>query len=749
MENLSFSVLSSQISQLCCFLILGSSVVAADFTVTNTSDRGAGSLHQAITDANALAGQDRVVFNIPGPGVHVIDVSETLLPQITDPVVIDGYTQPGAKANTLAAGFDGVILIQIDNVRHSLGRGLWVSGGNSLIRGLSITGFIGSAAIELGGTGNTIQGNFLGLRADGSTAGLNSWGVLVTDSSGTVIGGTTPAARNIISGNFSGIRIGQEGATILGNYIGTDKSGTISVGNVHGIYQELSERAGAQGTVIGGVTPGAGNLISGNGVGVQLGWIYSGPLFVPPVFFASSAHRVTVLGNVIGLKSDGTALSNGTGINISAGTENVIGGLEAAAGNIIAFNSVAVAMSDPIPPTVYTARNSVLSNSIYGNDSAISLQGRTTTGRTNDSMDSDEGANHVQNFPVVTSSQISGSSISVQGTLNSTPNQQFTIQLFADSNDFLHPMQTFLGTTSATTDNNGNANFSATVPFPDPNVTINATATDPAGNTSEFFLIPSKFRNLSTRARIQPGEEALIGGFITQGNPTFLEIIARAIGPSLSVGGIPVAGRMEDPVLEVYYSNGTLFKSNDNWRDNPNDAAEIQKYGLAPTSDLESAIVFYPGTGEAWTAVVRGKNGSSGIGLVEFYDVSGTNLRPANISTRGLVQPGDNVMIAGFILADGNGGTHVVVRALGPSLGNAGIANPLPDPTLELYNAQGATIAMNDNWDDPDLPAIGLAPPAAAEAALHLFLAPGPYTAVVRGKGGASGIGLVEVYQLQ
>src|SRR5204863_507243 len=186
----------------------------------------------------------------------------------------------------------------------------------------------------------------------------------------------------------------------------------------------------------------------------------------------------------------------------------------------------------------------------------------------------------------ITATSVSGSNLSIQGTLNSMPNTQFTIQLFADGNDYLQPTRMPLGTANATTDSNGNANFSATVPLPPGNVTIDATATDPAGNTSEFFLRPSYFRNLSTPARIQPGGGVMIGGFIATGGYGNTAFVIRGIGPSLANSDI--ANPLADPVLELYDSNGALLATNDNWKDAQE--AEINATGLAPTNPAESAI---------------------------------------------------------------------------------------------------------------------------------------------------------------
>ena len=733
--------LLSLLYTLCC----ASAALAVDFPVINTNDQGPGSLNQAITDANANAGTDRIVFNIPGPGVHLIDVSNNALPEVKDPVIIDGYTQPGARPNQLAVGDDAIILIQIDNVNRGNAppTGLVISAGTSIVRGLSITGFNTSGIdLTVPGQANIIEGNFIGLKPDGQTLGRNVVGVNA-QTPGNLIGGTTPAARNVIAGDTTGLSRGiwvqREPNTISGNYIGSDASGTLALSHTTGIRAEGSLKSGV---VIGGTDPGAGNLILGNSMGIQLGAVYS---FLGNIVY-SPASGVQLTRNLIGVASDGkTPLGNNPlGIYILASSDTSVGGLDPNAGNVIAFRLNGVQINGFGTGTAIN--NRILSNSIAGAGIRIELGGGSP--HPNDAMDPDEGENHLQNFPIVTSTSVVGTNLSIQGTLNSTPNTQFTIQLFADGSDFLQPSQTFLGTTTATTDNNGNASFSATVPAPSGNVTIDATATNPAGNTSEFFLRPSHFRNLSTRARIQTGEAVLIGGLITEGSSnTGAEIIVRAIGPSLASAGI--SDRLEDPTLEIY-ANGQLIASNDNWRDDPNVATELGKYGLAPASDLESAAVIHPGAAQ-YTAIVRGKNNSSGIGLVEFYDVSGTNLRPGNVSTRGLVQTGDNVMIGGFILADGYGPTPVVVRALGPSLAGFGIANPLPDPTLELHDGNGATLAVNDNWQETQevqIKATGLAPTNPAESAIYALLQPGTCTAVVRGKGTSTGLALVEVYQL-
>jgi hypothetical protein len=726
------------LSGICC---LGSTAAAADFVVVNTNNQGPGSLYQAITDANATAGRDNIVFNIPGPGVHVIDVSNGGLPEIKDPVILDGYTQPGARPNTLIAGDDAVILIQIDNTQHNgfVGTGLLVTAGTSIVRGISITGF-GSYGISLRGPGaaNIIEGNFIGLSPDGQTAIKNNIGI-DAGTPGNMVGGSTEQSRNVVAGpdSYLGIWVHSQSNSVLGNYVGTNAAGTSALAPYAGIQVE----ALSSGVIIGRGSADArnpsGNLVTGKYAGVQLGYLSS---FLGHIV-ESRADGVEVTGNLIGIMSDGqTPLGNNpVGVYIQAGSNNFIGV------NRIAFNGGA-----GVDLASNCINNRIPSNSIYGRGLGIRLG---DSPHVNDSLDADDGPNHLQNFPVITSTTRSGSELIVQGTLHSTPKTQFTINLFADGTDYFDPSRTSLVVLglNATTDNNGDAQFSTTFPAPSGNFAIDAVATDPAGNTSEFFLRASKFRNLSTRGRIEPGDNALIGGFIASGiSSTQPEIIVRAIGPSLSVNGAPVPGRLEDPVLETYV-NGRLITSNDNWQDDATTAAELQKYGLTPADDRESAAVIYGDNTGQYTAIVRGKNNSSGIGLVEFYEVTGSNLRLANLSTRGLVQGGDNVLIGGFIAADGNGLTAFVLRAIGPSLSGSGVPKPLPDPMLELHDANGITLAINDNWKEPqgeEISATGLAPSDSKESAMLMMLLPGTYTAVVRGKDGGTGIALIEIYQL-
>ena len=287
------------------------------------------------------------------------------------------------------------------------------------------------------------------------------------------------------------------------------------------------------------------------------------------------------------------------------------------------------------------------------------------------------------------------------------------------------------------------------------NITVTATDSNGATASQSFDVTvtstPVHAANISTRLQIGSGDDALIGGFIVAGDAP-KRLMIRAIGPSLAGAGVSDA--LSNPTLELHDGTGALVASNDNWQYAVN-KRDIMSSGLAPTDPNESAILTtlsVTSSGSAFTAVMRSVDGTSGVGLVEVYDLdSGPGSSLLNISTRGNVQTGDNVMIGGFIVA-GNGSQRVLVRAIGPSLGAFGVADPLADPVLELHNGDGDLIESNDDWmDNPaeaDIEATGIAPTDPKESAILQTLAPGAYTAIVSGAGGATGTGLVEVYVL-
>ncbi len=539
------------------FLTL-STALAATFTVTTNSDIVSGtdgvlSLREAIIAANGAAGPDTIAFAIPGAGVRTI-APASALPTITDPVFIDGYSQPGTSPNTLVAADNAVLRIEINGAGTSSGsNGLTFagSGGGSTVRGLVInrfpasaiyldassnntftgnfigtdpTGFIGrgngsgiatqfffgstnvviggivpaarnlisgnnGTGIELNGGGNArVQGNLVGLAADGVAVLSNTGNGIAAGSftGGTLIGGDDAAdgttdgvvrARNFCAGNGqAGIFLGGSGfggATVQGNYIGTDVSGTQARPNGAGISTNIADSA-----IVGGASPGAGNLISGNAThGIGIG----------------NTGGMVIKGNRIGTAGDGvTPLGNGTeGINFLANpTNNRIGGVAVGEGNVIAYNG-----RDGVEIFQGTG-NPIRGNSIHSNGTmalhlGIDLEVDGVTA--NDAGDSDSGANGQQNFPVITSVYNSGGATVISGTLNSAANANFALDFYSSASANASGYgegQTFLGTTSVATDNVGTGSFTFTPATGVPaGKVVTATATDSGNNTSEFSAV--------------------------------------------------------------------------------------------------------------------------------------------------------------------------------------------------------------------------------------------------------------------
>jgi hypothetical protein len=291
---------------------------------------------------------------------------------------------------------------------------------------------------------------------------------------------------------------------------------------------------------------------------------------------------------------------------------------------------------------------------------------------------------------------------------------------------------------------------------------LNCIVSDSVGNryivdSSAYIRIASSTLqarplNVSTRLQVLQNENVLIGGFIIGGTSP-KKVILRASGPSLAA--YEINGALSDPVLELYDATGHLIASNDSWKldaqTHMSQQAAIEATGLAPAHDLEPALIATLDPEQGYTAIVRGSHGETGVATVEIYDLNSSNPASlANISTRGFVESGEKVMIGGFILGGNNGSGEVVVRALGPSLAQSGIANPLGNPTLVLFNVNGEVVAFNDDWNDTSGDAIratGLQPTSDLEAAIRASLPAGAYTALVRGHD-ESGVGLVEVYNL-
>jgi hypothetical protein len=517
-------------------------LAVATFPVTTTADSGPGSLRQAILDANANPGQDTIAFNIPGSGVHTISPTSAF-PTVTDPVSIDGYTQPGSSPNTLVDGDNAVLLIELEGSNIGLFAGIVINSSNCSVRGLVINRFYGSgifissSVVPSTNTSNVVQGNFIGTDPTGTIPQKNNIGVSVSFSTNNLIGGTTPAARNVISGNGSqGIFVGTSasrniiqgnfigtnangdaalsnnfggvycgglggdtiggtvagarnviagnlnqsgisvqgvgapsfpGATIQGNFIGTDVTGSVALGNFFGIWLNF-----APNNIIGGTVSGARNVISGN---------RSAAIYISG--FDDSRNN-QIQGNFIGTDLTGTRpLGNsGDGFRLEGAINSDIGGTSSGAGNIIAFNGGNGLF-------ISGTGNAIRGNSIFSNQKlGIDLGNDGVT--PNDTCDSDKGSNNRQNFPVLISATKDSSNTTIQTTLNSTANTQFRIEFF--SNSVCDPSgygqgKVFLGATNVTTDGLCNANTNFVVPNASvvgPYIT--ATATDSNNNTSEF-----------------------------------------------------------------------------------------------------------------------------------------------------------------------------------------------------------------------------------------------------------------------
>ena len=438
---------------------------AADtFTVTNTNDSGAGSLRQAILDANAKDGASVINFNIPGSGVHTIKPTSAM-PTIVEQVTIDGYTQTGASPNTKAVGNDASLKVELDGSNAPQGTtGLKIVAFDSVIKGLVINRFSSTGIFVFGPTvGSRIEGNFVGTDPTGTIdrgnggGGVDIEGDSVSGSpSQGVVGGTTPASRNLISGNardgvfMAGSFFGSQADSmrVQGNYVGTDRSGTKDLGN-DGIGIAIEA---ASNTTVGGTTAASRNVVSGNGgPGVDL----------------VLASGTRMLGNRVGTTASGTgALGNDLdGVLLEGASNTRMGDGTTAGSNTIAFNFEGVTVIPSSTGNLIT-RNSIFSNTELGIDLPFPP---------------------LQNAPVLSSAKTSSTKTTVKGTLSGAPGKSFTVEFFSNPSGGDEGKK-FIGKKSVTTDASGNASF-AFVPATAVSVgqTVTATATsDSTHDTSEF-----------------------------------------------------------------------------------------------------------------------------------------------------------------------------------------------------------------------------------------------------------------------
>lgn len=634
-----------------------------------------------------------------------------------------------------------------------------IGSGGTIGEGNLVSGNRGAGVVVASAQG-TIQGNKIGTTVDGKQALPNQGHGILLAGSDNLIGGQLPSARNLISANtgsgivffvgqsFVGWTISNQPAyrtLVRGNFIGTDISGTVALPNGG---DGVDGRTG-EGTIFGGQTRGAGNLISGNrGHGIR-----SGPYD-------------SIRGNRIGTQIDGAAPLGNQGHGIAAAgaggvTVGATSGYSDDAANEIAFNGgagVALALSAPAggrPPGLRISANSIHDNG---------------------GPEIDIGENGPSPPPVALSEAFGfEGKLTIYGSLTGVGNSPYSVEFFANRTAGATGQgegETFLGRAGIRTDANGQAKFNVTFPLPADAASVSATVVGGLSVSSEFAanaavsrsapsetsvpptpvtlpIYPDQLLNISTRMQVGTGDHVLIAGFIVTGSEA-KKVIVRGIGPSLASSNI--AGVLQDPVLELYDASGQSLATNDNWQ--TDQAEQIRETGVAPNHEREAALVRTLPAG-SYTVALRGAGATSGVGLVEVYDISANrDVRVVNISTRGFIAGGDKVLIGGFITGAGGARTDVVVRALGPSLSKAGIAEALPDPNLELRDRNGTLLRFNDDWttlppaDSAGFREAGLAPNDRRESAVIINVNPGNYTAIVRGQPGVTGVALVEVYEL-
>jgi|GEM_PF-2005286 len=488
------------------------------------------SLREAINSANAQPGTT-IAFNIPSTdagnsnGLCTIKATRSLPIITADGTVVNGYTQPGAKANTLATGTDAVLNVVVSGeIAPADIVGLQVRAANCLLKGLVVNNFHdNSVQVVFDGptaTHNTIEGCYIGTTASGNgSASYNGWYGLGVSGPNNMIGGLAPSARNVFCGCvYDGVNFGlasATGNTLLNNYIGISADGTTAIGN--GLYG-VEIYVGAHGNVVGGASVAARNVISGNGSA--------------GIFMQQSGDADVVQGNYIGTNATGTnAVPNQNGLVIAGGSNNVVGGVNAGEGNRIAYNiGSGIAVGDG-------TGNAFRGNAIYGNGGlGINLGGgvEDSYGVTaNDDSDADTGPNNLQNYPVLTAAAI-GSSSTIKGTLNSTPNTPFQVDFYttpqADASGYGQG-QNYLVSQAVTTDSMGNASF--TVPTTlQLNQYVTATATDANGNTSEF----AKCTPVVSQVAASTSQVDL------SGNPQPVTVTPPASNTSLTFADITQAG---------------------------------------------------------------------------------------------------------------------------------------------------------------------------------------------------------------
>jgi hypothetical protein len=778
---------------LCRFLALGGLLLCASLmgiqgvhaitlTVTSTADSGAGSLRDTIAAANngdtiqfaaALNGQtiglnstellvDKDI-TISGPGASVLAVSRIsgifrifhIQPGRT--VVIEGLTISNGYSHGPGAG--------LFNDQATLTLNSCVVGGNvsDSMAGGGISNFGTNATLTI--LNSSVIGNFnngLGFGNGGEGGGIHSNGILTIDNSIISDNSVTPRAPNPgrAGGIFSSGSLEITNSTIRNNNGGSTGGGILSGGPMTITSSTVTdnETIGSGGGIVcgsgtirnctisgntavfkdsgngGGIYSGGGTLtitnstISGNsadrhGGGINL--VSGGTLQIANTILKAGMQGANIVRDSGTVTSQGYNISSddgggfltATGDQISS--DPVLGPLQNNGGPTFTHGlltgSPALDAGDPnfTPPPLYDQRGP--------------LYVRVFNGRI------DKGSLEVQPPPPTPTPTPSPT------VTPSTPTPTPTVTPSTPT-----PTPTVTPSTPTPT-----PTATPATPTPSPTVTP-ATPTPTPSPTASPSPTAARALNISTRLRVEGGNNVLIGGFIISGHAP-KTVAVRGIGPSLT--GFGVSDALADPTLELRAANGTLLVQNDNWQDNPAHAAQLTALGFALHDPSESGLIATLDPGASYTAILAGKNSGTGVGLVEIYDASqAADSQLANISTRGFVQTGSNVMIGGFILGGGNN-TQVAVRGIGPSLGQFGLSPVLADPTLELHDGNGALLVLNDDWQDnpaqaAQLSAHGFALQNPKESGIFTSLPPGAFTAILAGKNGGTGIGLVEIYNV-
>ena len=806
------------------------SVTAATFTVTTTADSGAGSLRQAVLDANASTDADTIVFDsavfgspqiitvatelrisanantvdtltIIGPGAELLTISGNGTSRIfvtgvnaNDTTSISGMTLTKGGGNNGGALSNGGIttltnMLFLENVTNS-GGAIYNSGNGTTSGVLNIVGCTftnnettgtningdGGSALENNSSGRVTISNsrMSGGKTRGGGGAIRSEGVMeITDS---VIENHTSGGAGNGDGGGAIYNTGELTVTnciVRGNTAGegTSGGGLVNEGRMTLINTAVSNNtADARGGGIyhGGTASGDFLNIINSTISQNVGNAELGQTGRGGGIFIEGANNTTISGSAIYQNQ----------IRISAAptdtTESHGGGIYSNGGiridrSTISGNSAGKEFGGLRLP--HTTENIAITNSTIANNTApvgggmgkgdcnlgcatISIGNTVISGNSGGDLKSGgPGGTDDRDAPIASLGyNLIGTF--VPGTLYTSSSTDLigVDPKFGPLQDNGGPTLTHAPQLDSPVVDKGKRLSDATTdqrgvnrPFDDPNI-ANANGGDGseigAFEFGETLVAQEEtLGNVATRLPVLSGEQVGIVGVIISGNPK--PVLIRGIGPSIA----GVEGNMQDPILELYEGD-TLLAFNDNWKDDQQ--AQIQQTGIAPSDDRESAIYRELNAG-FYTSVLRGKDDTNGIALIEWYDLAiGPETKIVNISTRGFIGTGDGALITGFIVGPR---TRVIVRAIGPSLAGAGVQGAMQDPRLDLVDSNGTVLRQNDNWKSSlqrdEIAALGFGPSDDREAAVIETLPPGNYTGVMTGVGGGTGVGLVEVYNLE